>query len=289
MNGQFHGIYLLAEQNQVNKNRVNITEPKNNYSNTDIGYFVELDGYEYEPCFMMDYSNAAVTDIYGVTRSFIPKSYSIKSDVTSPRQTSFISSYMINVFDLIYRACEKGEYMTFGKNYELVPSTFDNAADTVSAVIDVRSFVDMYILYEIMHDYDIGASSFFFCIDFSTRSTCPRLTLTAPWDFSWTCEDNPEGGLYAASFMKEDFVAKCGDRSNPWFIILAKQDWFNEAVKERWNEIGGDAIIELINGEREFLAENESDFNRVDDYAAALANQYLDWVEARVKWLDTIW
>ena len=45
INGQYWGMYLLTEQQQVNPDRVNITEPAVDYQGTDIGYFLEFDGY----------------------------------------------------------------------------------------------------------------------------------------------------------------------------------------------------------------------------------------------------
>ena len=46
INGEYWGMYLLAELQQINPNRVNITEPATvDYAGTDIGYFLEFDGY----------------------------------------------------------------------------------------------------------------------------------------------------------------------------------------------------------------------------------------------------
>ena len=45
INGQYWGVYLLAEQQQINKDRVDITEAAEGYTGTDIGYFLEFDGY----------------------------------------------------------------------------------------------------------------------------------------------------------------------------------------------------------------------------------------------------
>ena len=73
LNGELKGNYLLCEQSQVNKHRVNITEPEENYTGTDIGYFVEIDNYansKEHPCFRMKYEQATVTDIEGQTQKF---------------------------------------------------------------------------------------------------------------------------------------------------------------------------------------------------------------------------
>ena len=38
LNNLYWGVYLLAEQQQVNANRINVTEPDDNYTGTDIGF-----------------------------------------------------------------------------------------------------------------------------------------------------------------------------------------------------------------------------------------------------------
>ena len=47
INGEYWGVYLLAEYQQINEERVNITEAEQDYTGTDIGYFLEFDGYAY--------------------------------------------------------------------------------------------------------------------------------------------------------------------------------------------------------------------------------------------------
>ena len=61
------------------------------------------------------------------------------------------------------------------------------------------------------------------CVDLSKDSKCPKLKFTSPWDFNWAYNDSTEK-YYAGAFTDKNFVAKNGDRSNPWFIILCKQD-----------------------------------------------------------------
>eukprot|EP00833_Pecoramyces_ruminatium_P001846 jgi/Orpsp1_1/1175878/evm.model.c7180000055561.1 len=43
INGEYYGVYLLAEVQQINKGRINITKPKDGYTGTDIGYLLEYD------------------------------------------------------------------------------------------------------------------------------------------------------------------------------------------------------------------------------------------------------
>ena len=70
INGAYWGVYLLAEMQQINADRVSITEAPKDYTGTDIGYFMEFDGYytnESElQSFHVDYAdNAPLTPFDG--------------------------------------------------------------------------------------------------------------------------------------------------------------------------------------------------------------------------------
>ena len=293
LNGELKGNYLLCEQSQVNKHRVNITEPEENYTGTDIGYFVEIDNYansKEHPCFRMNYEQATVTDIEGQTQKFGGAYYSVKSDTYSNEQVNFISSYIKNVFYIVYQACEKGQYYEFDKNYKVKKSAYDNAQDTVEAVMDLDSVVASYIVEEIMHDYDCGEGSFYMCVDFAKESNYKKLTFLCPWDYDWTCFENAKGRYYAAAFNKEDFIAKLGDRSNPWFIILMKEDWFQQKVKEKWTALQKeDLLAKVLKEERDLLIKYKDDLNRQSKIETGTANAVLDWIEDRIQWLDEEW
>lgn len=290
LNGKYMGVYLLCEQQQANKNRVNVAEPEDGNTNLRVGYLVEIDNYSEQPCFRMNYEGARVSDIYGTTRTFRGNDYSVKTDTFSQAQVDFIAKYIRGVFRILYQACENGSYLTFDADYNVVPSSFTNAKDCVSAVADVRSMADLYILYELMCDYDCGEGSFYMCVDFSEGSKFPKLTFTAPWDFEWTCSGSSTGSLFACAYRSSSFISQYGDRSNPWFIILYKQSWFREIVKTRWAEIGGpNGIAKCIAEENALIDQFARDMNRKDSYTADAARGNLRWIQNRANWLDTLW
>lgn len=288
LNGKFWGTYLVCEQNQANKNRVNVNEPDEGYTGTDIGYFLEMDNYYEKPFFNMNYEGATVKDSNGVSRKFRSNGYSIKTDTYSQEQKDFIANYTRGVFKIVYQACEKGNYLTFDSNYNVVSSSYTNAQDCIDAVLDLRSVVDMYILYEIMCDYDCGESSFFMCVDFSKKSKFKKLTFTAPWDFNWTCQGTASSKLFASVFRDSSFINKYGDRSNPWFIILYKQPWFKQLVKQKWSEIGGSAgISKCVNEERALIERYKPDLNRRTSGIMSGALTNLNWIEKRAQLLGS--
>jgi hypothetical protein len=290
LNGEFKGVYLLCEQNQVNEHRINIKEPEKGDKSLLTGYLVEIDEYREEPCFRMEYGGAAAADVNGTGRRFSPTSCSVKSDTFSEEQVDFIASYIRGVFRVLYEACEKGEYLAFGDGYELAGAPFASAQDCVEAAIDVGSVVDMYILYELMGDYDAGNSSFFMCVDFSEGSLFPRLTFTAPWDFDLTCAGDPRSGLFACTFPAINDAVKYGERSNPWFILLYKQEWFRELVEERWQQMGGAAWVSRLADEEEAMVElYAEDMDRIQSGTSEDSLKHLEWLRVRAAFLDTVW
>ena len=293
VNEEFQGVYELCEQCQINPNRVDISEPAEGYTDTDIGYYLELDNYatsdEDNHYISMDYENATVTDINGETRQFVSAEYSIKNDLYSQNQIDFIDKYLNNLFKIVYEACENGKYYKFDENYDLVDSDVTTAEEAVSNVMDIDSVRDMYILYEIVHDYDCGEGSFYMCVDLSKDSKCPKLKFTSPWDFNWAYNDSTEK-YYAGAFTDKNFVAKKGDRSNPWFIILCKQDWFMATVKEKWTEMSQEKLLQgCIKTEREYLKEYDADLRKGEEWGPDSAEDLFNWIENRIYWLNSQW
>ena len=305
LNGTFKGVYELCEQSQINKNRINISETPKDYEGTDIGYLVEIDNYGEKPNFTVNYAKATVTDDNGVTKQFKTKFYSVKSDVYSTKQTQYIKKYINNVFTVLYEACENGNYYFLDKNNDLVAAKQkklkvkdengnlkDPAEVVAEKVIDLDSVVDLYLIYEITKDRDVGEGSFYMYADFSAESEDHRLTFTCPWDFEWAYEGS-SSGKYAAVFNTESFVETFEERSNPWFILLIKQDWFKERVIRRWTELrtadeetGTDPISKCFEEERELLNKYNKDLAREGNNACKKAENLITWTEKRIKWLD---
>ena len=84
--------------------------------------------------------------------------------------------------------------------------------------------------------------------------------------------------------------AALGDRSNPWFIVLFKQSWFRELIRERWTELGGAAALNAcVQQEIAILDANAADLNRSTGGAVSSGKAYLGWITRRIAWLDTQW
>ena len=288
VNGAYQGIYTLCEQCQVDGGRVNVTEPVDGYTGIDIGYYVEIDNIpDYPRAFSVDYGGHRATDVEGVTREFVRADYSVKSDIYTQGQIDFIAQYTNNVFEIVYQACEKNRFYRMDENFDLGKAPYDSVREAVESVLDIDSVVNMYLLYEIMHDYDVGEGSFYMCVDLSENSECRKLQFTSPWDFNWTCEGRTDR-YWAGAFCEVNFIGKNGDRTNPWFVLLAKQDWFRQLVSEKWTEMAAQNTVNgCIDEEISILDRYNSDMRAWSRHSVTYAYDVIVWLQRRIKWLDT--
>lgn len=125
LNGAYHGVYLLAEQIQVDTHRVDIGQDTlADPQAEDAGFLVEMDEYASEE-----------TNYFYVEG----KAYLIKSDVLNDAQFDYIKNYISDVD----RAIREG----------------DRAA--LEELTDLDSFVNGYIVEEFFKNLDAGWSSFY--------------------------------------------------------------------------------------------------------------------------------
>ncbi|MCD7846802.1 MAG: CotH kinase family protein [Oscillospiraceae bacterium] len=298
INEEYMGIYLLCEQTQENENRVAITEAEEGYTGTDIGYLVELDNYSSGETwrFLLNYNKESITDVYGTSRVPVKYYYTVRNDLYSEEQLDFIERYFEVCYEVAMRAIKYGEYYRVDRvdndfTLTLAQEEFESAYDCISQVMDIESFVDMYITYEIVNDQDVGGGSFFFAVDFSENSIYPTLTCVAPWDFSWAYGDyssDSDGGLYAAKFKDDYFVNNWGDRSNPWLILLYSADWFQELVSEKWQERYS-YILEALDEVTDTVNTYSDDFDKDGKSRTSSALATIRWTRNRVEYLNTLW
>ncbi len=295
VNEDYKGIYVLCEQTQANPNRVDINEAKDGYTGTDIGYLVELDNYATSEdwWFWLNFNKEKITDVYGETRVPRKYHYSVKNDLYSDEQLKYIERYMEVCWEVAMRAIRDGEYYRVDENFNLVlaQEEFSSAQDCISQVIDIKSVVDMYMVFEICNDQDLGGGSFFFAVDFGEHPTYPVLTCVAPWDFDWGYTDyssDADGGLYAAAFKDDYFVENWGDRSNPWLILFYSADWFQDLVKEKWQEKYPE-IKAVVDECYTLVTDNKSDFNYDGESRTRRATANLNWVYDRLDYLNELW
>ncbi len=245
INNQYWGVYLLCEQQEVKDGRVEIAEAEQledstYYQGTDIGYFLEFDGYYYDEDplqqFTVNYKPLADCDNAKIFSNF-QNGFTIKSDIYSTAQRDFIKNYIQNVFNICYSAIYDDIYYSFNDTYTTisVDSSLENSYETISKVIDLDSLVNAYLLADIACDTDIAWSSFFMDVDFSENGD-KKLRFEAPWDYD-SGFGNTKGcisgeGEYAASILIDATNSQAG---MPWFMLFYQADWFKTMLKDKFN------------------------------------------------------
>ncbi len=333
INGEYWGVYLLAEQQQINENRVSITEAAEGYEGTDIGYFFEFDGYfTNEPelqQFHIDYADNAPLIPYdgsggsGRTVTCLPNGrhdnkkdvgFSIKNDIYSEEQRDFIEGFTDGVYTIMYEAAYNDKAYEFNSDYTALVDSSLTPQEAVEKVVDVNSLADMYIISELTCDADIYWSSFYMCADFGADGN-KKLTFTAPWDFDSTlgnkdrCTDGT--GFYASNIIPD--VNYQYETANPWLMVLAYEDWYQEIIREKWTNaydsgVFTDAYDMIENDKNQYrsafernyekwnnLINNESFAGELSDKAARCktqeeaADHLSEWLKSRVDFLNEQW
>ena len=318
INEQYWGVYVVAELQEVCKDRVNITEPKKDYKGTDIGYFVEYDSYYLAEKNNFTFkSKGALKDIKGKSVN-VPKDagYAIKNEINSDEQKAFIANFVENVWKICYESVYKKNFLEFDSDYKsLVKSDASNVYDCVSKVIDIDSMVAAYILAELTCDPDLYYSSFYFTVDFGPEGD-KKIYFEAPWDFDSTMGNKnfcADGKQLHAALKQWDVNHKTQDRCNPWMMVFVNEDWFQDAVKEKWHAIQADKPLEKLLANIDFATENyQQNFtadqkvwknigkndtvgNELCKESANCKNQkqaaerLKKWLNARFAYLDSIW
>ena len=176
--------------------------------------------------------------------------------------------------------------MMFDEDYNVVAAEGMTAEEAAKAVIDLDSLAYLLILDELVHDYDVGEGSFFMAVDFSEDSNMKKLTFTAPWDFNWAYNDNPSRKFFACTFQP---IVGEQDRSNPWYIVAMKADWFSSIVKDKWNELYSEGTLtDTVNEVKAGIEGLRNDLGD-EEWKIDSANDIVKFVERRISWLNKQW
>jgi hypothetical protein len=253
LNDQYMGVYTLAEQQQANKNRVNVAEPeeKDGVQNTDekVGYLLEVEGMGQADSEDITFRTGDGTgggnqwggwggfggggeQINGV--GVEDKEYNIKTDTFGDKQLPYIKKYLSNIFKIFKETIKTGKLQVLDENHDIIDSPYKTMYETLNSFMDIESLMKTYVIQEIMKNYDVGWASFYLFVDFSEGSKYPRLTFGAPWDFDWSSA-NPNRssiidptGNYNGNGTQPPF-------SNPWLYLLSQTDFFNAQFAKYWS------------------------------------------------------
>ncbi len=293
INGKYWGVYLLAEQQEVAKGRVNVPEPKEGENGPNVGYFVEYDAYytleDRLHSFTINYKNFAPLipfNGYPNANPFTPLctdpqhkqdlvGFTIKSNIRSETQRITIRSFISNAYDIMYSASYDDKALEMTADFRNTVPSSKTPREAVEAVVDVQSLADMYILSELACDPDVYYSSFYMSADLSPEGA-RKLRFEAPWDFDsamgnrYVIENGR--GFHAANVVDDvDHVYRA---INPWLTVLMQQEWFTDIIAGKWTELYDRGVFS------ETVETVRSDSRK---YEAAFTKNYQRWSNMRDK------
>jgi len=291
LNGKDMGVFLMAEQAQINEHRVAIEEAGEDSPNLESGYLFELDQSENN----VHEVNVYCTDYYFETvwgEVFDSRTlrFKMENDGMSAEQIAFANKYMQNVFEIVYRATYKGQYYELDENYNMVKSDKTDPKEIISAVVDVDSLVRKLILDELVCSHDSRQKSYYMHADLSENGT-GLLTFSCPWDFDFTTYKWSNTTWEYEYYDPEAFMQPT---RATWYVMIFNHKWFREMVTEYWNELyaanqGFERQLQMIDDISEAYAEDFAVDRELygrsqpqDEQAQALKN----WLITRMEWFN---
>lgn len=262
INDAYQGTYQLGEGIKVDNDRVDIPELDED----------EIAGSELTGGYLLEVDMRLGGDVFFYTGIGVPLLIDTP-EAPTPEQFAYIQDYIQQVEDAIYS---------------------DNSADPATgyaAYIDVDSFINWYLVNEIMKNND----SIFFSSCWMYKQRDGKLFMGPLWDF-----DIAGGNI---DYNDNDDPTGWWVRKSRWFDGLFSDPAFRERVKARWNELKAeqlDTILDYIDNSSDALAQSASNnFQRwpiLDQWVwpnAVVTGsyegeiQYLrQWLQSRIAWMD---
>ncbi len=187
LNGEYNGVYLLCEQVEVNKNKINVSEDLSSpeigflvmYSNyTDMGAFgsFEIDGYKYET----------------------------KSDFSDDPNLA-----------------EQQRQYIYDKIYDCWQTLKSGNENRVRELIDLDSLIESYIVQELFKNLDTGHDNFYMSMDIGGK-----LKIGPVWDFD-QCAGNADEGVDDYTGIRGGYTQPWYSQllEHAWFKKLVLQKW----------------------------------------------------------------
>ena len=266
MNGEYRGIYLLAEQQQSNSGRFSIEESEA-YEGTDVGYLVEIDGLVLQGKSDGDYTFTVNSSSLNGT-NISQKGYVVKTDVFGDVQGPFIKKYVRNLQEIFIDACKGKALKVLNSNGDIIDSPYATQYETLNSIIDLDSFFRMYVLQEFMKNYDCGWGSFYLFIDFSKGSKHPRFTSGGPWDFDLGLGNKRRDGKYQPT---GDFITNVNNSMtefNPWLFLLSQTEFFGELFERYYHAFANSDVFEQAIHDINY---------ETSAFSTDFANEYTKW------------
>lgn len=253
LNGQYIGLYFLAETVRIDDTRLNIAEqPEGNEDaeTANYGYLVELDNYDDEN---------QITFVR-------PDGLDIRFTVKTPEPFTVVQEDFVrqSFQDIVARIFDE-----------------DRFSQSVDSVVDMESFARHYVVQELMHNIDGYAGSCYWYLD----QPGDKWRLGPLWDIGDSADDT-QGFQYEYYSNAPTIITqmiRC-----PAFIERVQGVWneFRKIDVEKYHKFLNDWA------QRIQVAENQNMrvWTYWSDYPIQARLDYIRrYLDGRVQWLDSQW
>ena len=290
IDGVYMGVYILIEKIKNDKNRLNLAKLKA----TDLagdsltgGYILKLDRPE-------------TTDVEGVNYWISP--YLAPTSKQQKEYFLYVDPDGANI-----QQAQRDYIQTYITNFEnaMYSSSYKDRSAGYYPYVDLKSFVDYYIITELSHNLDGYRISTFFHKDRDSKGG--KLTMGPFWDYD-ICFGN--ANFFSAGNTSGWIVDGMGDAdwyAMPfWWQKFRLDPYFNSILKQRWNTMKSDfmnttymnhIVDSCANVLFEAEVRNFQKWNILSTYVwpnnyvgGSYANEitYLkNWLRDRMSWMDT--
>lgn len=263
INGDYRGLYNLAEQVRVDPDRVNVVEQEDGETDPDLvtgGWLVEIDNYTEVGQVLIQSKKD------GRHIRFTPKTPEELSDVQREYLTNLVTTIdsLINVEDINDQRWE--EY------------------------IDLDALARYYLVNEVLFDVEAFNGS---CYFHKQRGKNTKIVFGPVWDFGWAAAEwKPEQESYI--YDNETVLAF---KPNHWIGEIARFPRFQERVREHWryfmHNVRGNIKPFLKEYYNSIMLAAKSDRNRWPQYLFGKAYYssvvIRERIEQHVEWLAQQW
>lgn len=313
INNIYQGVYLLCEQTQIDGNRVDIYEREDTDTSLEIGYLlVGQGGRTDEPNTVSIGTTIVTSDRNGAVSYAGGGNFSLSGGDYTEEQIAYVKRYVEGVYNVIHQAVNNKKYYTLDRKGNLSLKTefvgtteTEKQIETIDAVFNIDACVRLCILDEIVKNLDAGTYNMY--VDLSPTGD-GRLTLGPPWDFDFALANTKYNSTHSPyDYYATNFTYSDGMRVNTIFVLFGNLPWFEEMIKEVWEE-HIDELYAVANNLSVMTALYGNQYQR--DYAhwrrtllfhhcedchasftchADAVGFLSDWLYKRLDWLDYVW
>lgn len=224
LNNNYYGLFLLCEQMEENKGRVDIEDK---VSANGLGsFFLEVDERikdEYPGCEGEAYYYFPLEDYSSYYFSFKYPNYDDYLEYIEKDDKEKISKYK-NDISWLYGFLSRVLYSNNNTKY-----------------LDISSFIDYYLVEEFFKNVDVGSTSQFYYIDSSLEDI--KLTAGPVWDFDIASGAVDDHTSIYDKYCYTDLFVRARD---PLYRKLFSNDSFTELVKKRYQEVRDEVFLSVF-------------------------------------------